>query len=115
MRQDLRVSRIRRRYRHKQSGSDSAPERDKRHIFNALCGRPGFYLARRVTVDGRRLGVIVLKVEFEKLEARWADSRSEEHTSELQSLMSIAYAVFCLKKNIKKKQTIKKDTQHLIH
>src|SRR3546814_7743560 len=27
--------------------------------------------------------------------------RSEEHTSELQSLMRIAYAVFCLKKNIK--------------
>src|SRR3546814_10571271 len=28
--------------------------------------------------------------------------RSEEHTSELQSLMRISYAVFCLKKNIKK-------------
>src|SRR3546814_2174330 len=28
----------------------------------------------------------------------WADSRSEEHTSELQSLMRISYAVFCLKK-----------------
>src|SRR3546814_3123341 len=35
--------------------------------------------------------------------------RSEEHTSELQSLMSISYAVFCLKK----KQT--KQTQHLVH
>src|SRR3546814_2634530 len=30
-------------------------------------------------------------------------NRSEEHTSELQSLMRISYAVFCLKK--KKKQT----------
>src|SRR3546814_1042102 len=30
------------------------------------------------------------------------DTRSEEHTSELQSLMRISYAVFCLKK--KKKQ-----------
>src|SRR3546814_7758739 len=28
-------------------------------------------------------------------------SRSEEHTSELQSLMRISYAVFCLKKKIK--------------
>src|SRR3546814_7675881 len=27
-----------------------------------------------------------------------SDSRSEEHTSELQSLMRISYAVFCLKK-----------------
>src|SRR3546814_10617034 len=29
--------------------------------------------------------------------------RSEEHTSELQSLMRISYAVFCLKKNRRKK------------
>src|SRR3546814_1127423 len=28
----------------------------------------------------------------------WAEGRSEEHTSELQSLMRISYAVFCLKK-----------------
>src|SRR3546814_3214672 len=33
-----------------------------------------------------------------------SDGRSEEHTSELQSLMRISYAVFCLKK--KKKKTI---------
>src|SRR3546814_7265211 len=30
--------------------------------------------------------------------------RSEEHTSELQSLMRISYAVFCLKKKNKKKE-----------
>src|SRR3546814_1849994 len=30
--------------------------------------------------------------------------RSEEHTSELQSLMRISYAVFCLKKNNNKRQ-----------
>src|SRR3546814_7406947 len=29
---------------------------------------------------------------------RFGDLRSEEHTSELQSLMRISYAVFCLKK-----------------
>src|SRR3546814_4170117 len=36
--------------------------------------------------------------------------RSEEHTSELQSLMRISYAVICLKKkkkNIKKHQTVR--------
>src|SRR3546814_7578510 len=32
-------------------------------------------------------------------------SRSEEHTSELQSLMRISYAVFCLKKKITPKRT----------
>src|SRR3546814_9130357 len=33
------------------------------------------------------------------LPAAYLESRSEEHTSELQSLMRISYAVFCLKKN----------------
>src|SRR3546814_2822976 len=32
-------------------------------------------------------------------------ARSEEHTSELQSLMRISYAVFCLKKQKKNKNT----------
>src|SRR3546814_3937404 len=32
-------------------------------------------------------------------------ARSEEHTSELQSLMRISYAVFCLKKKTKTKTT----------
>src|SRR3546814_9738189 len=36
-------------------------------------------------------------------------SRSEEHTSELQSLMRISYAVFCLKT---KKRTIHQPTTH---
>src|SRR3546814_10519540 len=34
-----------------------------------------------------------------------ADARSEEHTSELQSLMRISYAVFCLKKKHKQPDT----------
>src|SRR3546814_7619883 len=38
------------------------------------------------------------------------DRRSEEHTSELQSLMRISYAVFCLKK--KTNTTNKDDTNH---
>src|SRR3546814_2942125 len=46
-------------------------------------------------------------------------SRSEEHTSELQSLMRISYAVFCLKKKKTKKITTenynkqKKDTYNI--
>src|SRR3546814_10692328 len=38
--------------------------------------------------------------------------RSEEHTSELQSLMRISYAVFCLKKknNIKTEHTLSRNT-----
>src|SRR3546814_10098759 len=40
-------------------------------------------------------------------------TRSEEHTSELQSLMRISYAVFCLKK--KKTQINKAISHDLIH
>src|SRR3546814_4801926 len=40
---------------------------------------------------------------------RLGPGRSEEHTSELQSLMRISYAGFCLKK---KKQTIQLDSHH---
>src|SRR3546814_5581673 len=40
-----------------------------------------------------------------------ARGRSEEHTSELQSLMRISYAVFCLKKK-KKKDTQRYRTTH---
>src|SRR3546814_1541755 len=52
---------------------------------------------------------LILKTEAE------AQDRSEEHTSELQSLMRISYAVFCLKKKksisnrtIGKKSSVKK-------
>src|SRR3546814_8280106 len=40
----------------------------------------------------------------EKRVIKW--QRSEEHTSELQSLMRISYAVFCLKKNKYKKNNL---------
>src|SRR3546814_2893819 len=40
--------------------------------------------------------------------------RSEEHTSELQSLMRISYAVFCLKKKKKKISIYKQEQKHVI-
>src|SRR3546814_3572973 len=45
--------------------------------------------------------VYMLENELKEREERRAaieEARSEEHTSELQSLMRISYAVFCLKK-----------------
>src|SRR3546814_3302745 len=40
--------------------------------------------------------------------------RSEEHTSELQSLMRISYAVFCLKKKTTSHQHIHQQIQHTL-
>src|SRR3546814_948052 len=43
---------------------------------------------------------------------RVAVHRSEEHTSELQSLMRISYAVFCLKKKKKKQYNKRSDIKY---
>src|SRR3546814_7203784 len=58
-------------------------------------------LARNVAMICNTLGVFALGFAARTGRA----DRSEEHTSELQSLMRISYAVFCLKK--KKTQQIK--------
>src|SRR3546814_3757385 len=50
---------------------------------------------RELAIGGLELPVIAASVDLQQLVIR-----SEEHTSELQSLMRISYAVFCLKKNI---------------
>src|SRR3546814_9026326 len=48
--------------------------------------------------DGRRRDRFARFAEGKIIADRRARIRSEEHTSELQSLMRISYAVFCLKK-----------------
>src|SRR3546814_4534270 len=68
--------------------------------------RPSFYSeliwdARKVRAksDGSTIDWVVLRNRLQHIEARnMRRVRSEEHTSELQSLMRISYAVFCLKK-----------------
>src|SRR3546814_1424971 len=64
-------------------------------------------LARRMAyADPARFGAIIdaitdLTVEYLAGQVEAGVDRSEEHTSELQSLMRISYAVFCLKKKTK--------------
>src|SRR3546814_9298962 len=48
--------------------------------------------------------IVVLPLALPRRQAHLC--RSEEHTSELQSLMRISYAVFCLKKKKIKNQTV---------
>src|SRR3546814_8594435 len=56
--------------------------------------------ARPLMADLARVAAITDKSEMARFMGRsqGAFGRSEEHTSELQSLMRISYAVFCLKK-----------------
>src|SRR3546814_6475079 len=73
-------------------------------------GRDALARAREVSPD-----LIIMDIQLpyvsglELIGQMKADARSEEHTSELQSLMRTSYAVFCLKKNKTKntKSTIK--------
>src|SRR3546814_2626558 len=71
------------------------PRRSPRHVVSAPCRRaPGREAGRPMLCAGAP-----------------AHGRSEEHTSELQSLMRISYAVFCLKKKITPNTTTPNDTQ----
>src|SRR3546814_2809747 len=50
--------------------------------------------------------------EIAEILLRRSRPRSEEHTSELQSLMRISYAVFCLKKNTQHKASTHHDMRY---
>src|SRR3546814_2172981 len=57
--------------------------------FTLPCGRPPYH---RTTLGNSS------RVLPRRASQKESSQRSEEHTSELQSLMRISYAVFCLKK-----------------
>src|SRR3546814_10065145 len=88
------------RYRDSRQRACHARAQDRPLRFSAreeLCGE------RRLAVEhwrppGKSLYIVFRGGEWSPLseDRRWR--RSEEHTSELQSLMRISYAVFCLKK-----------------
>src|SRR3546814_9787770 len=59
-------------------------------------GPPRPSMTERLALQLIRLSQI--PIHFSVILARLVATRSEEHTSELQSLMRISYAVFCLKK-----------------
>src|SRR3546814_7562263 len=65
----------------------------------------GFFVLMTIQAYGISLACGVLAIPCV---LRWLwETRSEEHTSELQSLMRISYAVFCLKKKKKTEKTNK--------
>src|SRR3546814_7710276 len=92
-------------YLHTLSLHDALP------ICSALCRNTLTPGRRRIVLHGRRLHgsawtshrdgrqLSQRRQGFVIFGCRGASARSEEHTSELQSLMRNSYAVFCLKKN----------------
>src|SRR3546814_3234527 len=56
-----------------------------------------------------QLATLIAAAGLTVREAMRSKERSEEHTSELQSLMRISYAVFCLKKKKKHQNTKNKN------
>src|SRR3546814_6484809 len=83
------------------------PVRLSRSASDARLDRPSTSSSSRIT---SRPPSELICAPRNSRRTRRSKSRSEEHTSELQSLMRISYAVFCLKKK-KKKNKKKYSTQ----
>src|SRR3546814_3250418 len=79
-----------------------------RGIAPAIEGWTGLYGG---SDDGRSVGRLERHLPVFDLKR---PERSEEHTSELQSLMRISYAVFCLKKQKQYERYRSQHTQHTI-
>src|SRR3546814_18423991 len=71
-------------------------EAQNRDVLMSMNRRARLQLRLQETVEG--LSVVAISYYVVGLVGYAAKARSEEHTSELQSLMRISYAVFCLKK-----------------
>src|SRR3546814_3849841 len=87
------------------------PDKTARQSLNEIS--QSISLANKVRGEGNatRFGIVFNRVQTTSEVSKMLMDRSEEHTSELQSLMRISYAVFCLKKKKKNnKRERNKDT-----
>src|SRR3546814_4102450 len=66
-------------------------------MYRIACEKVFGVRLEKSAVDGERAAALEGR-KSDRLITVQFDGRSEEHTSELQSLMRISYAVFCLKK-----------------
>src|SRR3546814_6116075 len=79
-------------------------------------GRAPDVQIRNQAQAGNVFNRLMRRTIFAKTDRIMREHRSEEHTSELQSLMRISYAVFCLKKKPQTTQiTVTKDTHNSKH
>src|SRR3546814_1896871 len=75
--------------------------------WSVMWRKPTMYLPKRRSLPWGKSGKTTSSGEIETEHPAYLGSqdRSEEHTSELQSLMRISYAVFCLKKKTRNDNT----------
>src|SRR3546814_3812017 len=89
---------------HNRPQSRSSPDRDGGSDGPASCCLPERRRSRH-SLPRRPEARLPISAAAPSASKRWTETpRSEEHTSELQSLMRISYAVFCLKKKKPDKQ-----------
>src|SRR3546814_8160949 len=94
-------------------------------LFRSPCAKAGILQKRRplrtgsaggeflpIELSGRMLDIRRGRLAADGRLANPVRSKSEEHTSELQSLMRISYAVFCLKKKNKNQTHSHNHQQH---
>src|SRR3546814_2525726 len=86
-------------------------------FYAANASGRGEWLVGGRAIDSRRLACPTLSIRSaaDRIVPAAAAPRSEEHTSELQSLMRISYAVFCLKKKNTSKIITKYTTNRPSH
>src|SRR3546814_5036765 len=74
-------------------------------IATGLVAAPALYAVESEGAEGQMMGTSMMgeggMMGMMQQMSKMMEGRSEEHTSELQSLMRISYAVFCLKKKKK--------------
>src|SRR3546814_10767020 len=83
-------------------------------VIERLAGR---WIAEAAELKGMRKGEVehlkgFLSRQNDTARMSYARLRSEEHTSELQSLMRTSYAVFCLKKKKRKHEQTRRNTHN---
>lgn len=58
--------------------------------LGSVSNRPGLYLSRRIDQDGRPLGVVVVKVEFEKIARAWVQEKMATFVTNRDGVILIA-------------------------
>src|SRR3546814_9970996 len=79
-----------------------------RELSGGLPGQCQCRLEPKPSIEKRHFAIVAVPFVRIPVQTLTSNCRSEEHTSELQSLMRISYAVFCLKKK-------KKNNQHTMY